>query len=100
MRRISLTNRGRHRRSPVATLRAVPVVAQGCHQPGPRVGDAFHAPTRPGRLTAEAVASKRRADNVEGVVVAATMSPWVRQPVKDVQELHDGSGPSVRDDKG
>src|SRR6266480_5367988 len=53
---VPLTERARHRRPPVAALRAVTLVPEARHERRPRVGDAVDVPAWFGWLAAEAVA--------------------------------------------
>ena len=91
------TEGGRDRRTPVTTLRAERVVAEGDHQLDPCRGDPLDAPAGPRRLVAEPVAGHRRADDVERVGRVAAVAGGVAQRLDDVEELDDRSGPAVRE---
>src|SRR2546430_12035606 len=85
--------------APVAALRAVALVAEATHQFGERACDTPDVPApRPGRL-GEAVTRQRRYDDVTGVGRAAVVSLRVRQSGADVDELHDGARPAVREEQ-
>ena len=86
--------------APVATLRAVLLVAEACHELGVDVGDLLRTHARFARLVGEAVARHRRRNHVERILRAAAMCDGVGQRSDDLQELDDRSGPAVRDDDG
>src|SRR6478735_8891656 len=78
--------RGRHRRAPVAALRAVTRVTEPVHQPGPGRGDAIDAPAGGLRLAGEPKARQRWTDDVEGIGGSAdgsferTCRKWMSSP--------------------
>src|SRR5262249_41156568 len=78
---------------PVTTLRDPALVAEPAHEYVPRLGDPLDAPSRPRRLSGEAVARQRWADDVEGVRGAATMRRRIHERPDHLVELDDGAGP-------
>jgi hypothetical protein len=84
---------------PVAALRAIALVAEPVHQPDPGVGDPLHVPARACGLVAEAIAGKRRTDDVEGVGRVASVGGRVSERPEHLQELDDRAWPAVRENK-
>ena len=92
-------DRRRHRRAPVAALRAVARIAQALHQLGPGRGDAVDAPAGGRGLAGEAEARQRRADHVEGIGGVAAMRDRIDQRLDHLVELDDRARPAMGDDQ-
>ena len=86
-------------RPPVATLDAVPVIPQPCHELGPDFGNLLRPEPTLGRLVGESIAWHRRRHDVERIVGRAAMRNRVRERPDNLRELGDGPRPTVRDDQ-
>ncbi len=91
---------GGDRRSPVAPLGPVAVVAEPGHQLGPRRRRPCHAPAGRRRFAAEPEAGQRRAHHVEGVGGVAPVGLRIGEGPDDLLELHHRAGPSMGDHQG
>ena len=93
-------DRGGDRRTPVAALRHIRVVAEACHQLGPDITDLLDAPAGLGRLAREAEPGQRRGDHMERIGGVAAVGGWVAEWLDHLVELGHRAGPAVRDQQG
>ena len=85
--------------APVAPLGEITAVSEDVgHQCGEHPGHPAGAPGT-GRPAGEGEPRERRRDDVECVLGVASVAFRVRERTDDVEELHDGSRPPVRDDQ-
>src|SRR5262245_46224310 len=85
--------------APIATLRAIALIAQPPHQLGPSTSDARCIPPGLVRWAGEPVARNRRDDHVECVGRITTRGARIGQWADHVKKLHDGTGPAMREDQ-
>src|SRR5215218_4592682 len=97
--RVLLSDECADARPPVAALRAVALVAEPGHQPGPRGRDPLDVPAPLRRLVAEAIAGKRGAHHMKGVGRVAAVGGGVGQRPEHLQELDYRARPAVSDDE-
>ena len=90
----------RHHCAPVSSLRNVLVVSEAGHQSSPGVRDLLEAPACLGWLAGEAVAGKRRTNDVERIRGIAAVGNWIRERFDHLLEFDDRSGPAVSHDEG
>lgn len=89
----------RYRRTEIAPVCGVAVVAETPHQLGPCRGDALHRPRIDGG-TGKPEPRDSRHDDIEGVGRLAAVGDRVDQRADDVEKLNDRSGPAMSEQQG
>ena len=87
-----------HRRTPVAALGDIAVIAKARHELAPGAANARHFPAGRAGFARETKAGQRRTDHVKGVGGAAAVSGGVGQRADHFEELDHRTRPAVRHD--